>query len=64
MSKTSILWTDKTWNLTTGCNKVSDGCKNCYAEVMHSRLTSMKSPKYLKPFNEFQMHESEINRIV
>jgi len=63
MSKTKIQWTDKTWNLTSGCKKVSDGCKNCYAEVMHNRLTAMKSPKYLKPFSEFQMHESEINKI-
>lgn len=63
MGKTKIAWTNNTWNLTSGCNKVSDGCKNCYAEVMHNRLTAMKSPKYLKPFNEFQMHESEINKI-
>lgn len=28
---TSIQWTDATWNVVTGCTKVSAGCKNCYA---------------------------------
>ncbi len=48
MSK--IQWTDQTWNPVTGCNKVSRGCKNCYAEVMHKRLRAMNSEKYQKPF--------------
>lgn len=29
---TNIEWTDETWNPTTGCTKISDGCKNCYIE--------------------------------
>lgn len=49
MSK--IEWTDRTWNPTTGCNKISRGCKNCYAEVMHRRLAAMGQPKYQKPFS-------------
>lgn len=36
MSK--IEWTDKTWNPVTGCTKVSQGCKNCYAERMYERF--------------------------
>lgn len=48
MSK--IEWTDETWNPTTGCTKVSAGCKNCYAEVMHKRLMSLKPEKYAHPF--------------
>ena len=39
MSK--IEWTEKTWNPTIGCTKVSQGCKNCYAEVMSHRLQAM-----------------------
>ena len=35
---TSIEWTDKTWNPTTGCNKVSPGCKFCYAETITKRF--------------------------
>lgn len=31
MASTSIEWTDKTWNPTTGCTKISAGCKHCYA---------------------------------
>lgn len=35
---TGIEWTDKTWNPTTGCNKVSPGCKHCYAETITKRF--------------------------
>ena len=46
----NIEWTDETWNPTVGCTKVSPGCKNCYAETMHARLTAMGQPKYSEPF--------------
>jgi protein gp37 len=35
---TGIEWTDKTWNPTTGCNKVSPGCLHCYAEAITKRF--------------------------
>ena len=38
MSKSKIEWTDRTWNPVTGCTKVSQGCKNCYAERMYERF--------------------------
>jgi protein gp37 len=38
-TNTAIEWTDKTWNPTTGCNKVSPGCKHCYAETITKRFT-------------------------
>jgi protein gp37 len=53
---TTIEWTQRpgtkgeTWNPTTGCNKVSQGCKNCYAETMHRRLTGMGVKGYEQPF--------------
>ncbi|MFM8832171.1 MAG: DUF5131 family protein, partial [Cytophagales bacterium] len=37
-SKTGIEWTDKTWNPTTGCTKVSPGCRHCYAEAITMRF--------------------------
>ena len=37
-TNTSIEWTEQTWNPTTGCSKISEGCKNCYAERMALRL--------------------------
>ncbi|PSF36207.1 hypothetical protein C7H19_14530 [Aphanothece hegewaldii CCALA 016] len=37
--QTGIEWTDKTWNPTTGCDKVSTGCKYCYAEAITERFT-------------------------
>lgn len=35
---TGIEWTDKTWNPTTGCDKVSPGCLHCYAEALTKRF--------------------------
>lgn len=39
--KTKIVWTDATWNPVTGCTKVSQGCKHCYAERDWARLVHM-----------------------
>src|SRR3990172_7803150 len=38
MGKSKIEWTDRTWNPLTGCTKVSQGCKNCYAERFALRM--------------------------
>ena len=38
MGTTSIEWADATWNVVTGCTKVSPGCKNCYAEKIAKRF--------------------------
>ncbi len=38
MSSTKIEWCDRTWSPITGCSKVSEGCKNCWAERMSKRL--------------------------
>ncbi|MDB5056147.1 MAG: Phage protein Gp37/Gp68 [Bacilli bacterium] len=35
--KSSIEWTDATWNPVTGCTKVSEGCRNCYALTFAER---------------------------
>jgi protein gp37 len=43
---TTIEWTDETWNPTTGCDKVSPGCDNCYACPMAARLKAMGQAKY------------------
>lgn len=47
MSKSTIEWTDETWNPIAGCSKVSAGCKNCYAERMAKRLVAMGVEKYV-----------------
>jgi protein gp37 len=46
MNTTSIELTAKTWNPTTGCDKISAGCKNCYASVMARRLIAMNNSRY------------------
>ncbi len=47
---TKIQWATKTWNPTTGCNKVSAGCKNCYAMAMHRRLQAIGKTEYTADF--------------
>ncbi|WP_029066554.1 phage Gp37/Gp68 family protein [Labrenzia sp. DG1229] len=37
--KTDIEWTDNTWNPVRGCSRVSEGCRNCYAEIMAARFS-------------------------
>ena len=43
---TNIQWTEQTWNPTTGCDRLSDGCTNCYALTMAKRLKGMGQAKY------------------
>lgn len=43
---TSIEWTEASWNPTTGCDRVSDGCLNCYALTLSKRLKAMGAAKY------------------
>lgn len=47
---TGIQWTEATWNPVTGCDKVSAGCKFCYAEVMAARLQAMGQERYRNAF--------------
>lgn len=60
MAQSSIEWTEMTWNPTTGCDKISAGCKYCYAEIMSKRLQAMGIEKYKDNF-EVRMHESALN---
>ncbi|WP_443946945.1 DUF5131 family protein [Pedobacter sp. AW1-32] len=60
MAQSSIEWTEMTWNPTTGCDKISDGCKFCYAEIMSKRLQAMGIEKYKDNF-EVRTHEDSLN---
>jgi protein gp37 len=42
----TIEWTEMTWNPVTGCVKISQGCKHCYAESMAKRLKAMGAARY------------------
>ncbi len=53
MNKTNIAWTDFTWNPITGCTAVSEGCKNCYAKVVHERFNDT-------PFSEIFLHPDRL----
>jgi len=53
MNKTNIAWTDYTWNPITGCTAVSDGCKNCYAKIVHERFNDTS-------FSDIVFHEDRL----
>ena len=46
--QSAISWTEATWNPTTGCDRVSPGCANCYALAMAKRLKAAGNPRYQK----------------
>ena len=62
--KTGIAWTDATWNPVTGCSKVSQGCKHCYAEREWGRLSA--NPKatayYGRAFTDVACHEDRLDQ--
>jgi len=57
--KSSIEWTESTWNPLTGCTKISPGCKHCYAEQMARRLKAMGQPNYINGF-ALTLHEDAL----
>jgi len=61
MAQSSIEWTQQSWNPTTGCDKISQGCKFCYAEVMAKRLHAMGLEKYKNGF-ELTLHPDELDK--
>lgn len=49
--KSSIEWTDATWNPTRGCTKIAQGCKNCYAETFAERFRGVPGHPYEQGFD-------------
>lgn len=56
----AIEWTEMTWNPVTGCVKISQGCKHCYAERMAKRLKAMGAIRYIDGFRP-TLHEDLID---
>lgn len=50
MKSTKIEWTEKVWNPSIGCDKISAGCKFCYAEIFARRLKAMGVEDYQDGF--------------
>lgn len=59
--KTKIEWTESTWNPISGCDKISKGCDNCYAERMAYRLQAMGTKGYEKGF-AVTLHPEALNK--
>jgi protein gp37 len=46
VAESAIEWTEVTWNPSTGCDRTSPGCDNCYALTLAKRLRAMGQAKY------------------
>lgn len=58
-----IECTDATWNAVTGCDKISSGCKNCYAERHWKRLTGNRRTVYFgRPFTDVRTHPERLSQ--
>jgi len=55
-----IEWTEFTWNPVTGCTKISEGCRHCYAERMAKRLQAMGNARYANGFS-VTLHEDLVD---
>lgn len=49
--KSTIEWTDATWNPVRGCTKISPGCKHCYAETFAERFRGVPGHPYEQGFD-------------
>jgi len=59
--KTSISWTNATWNPVTGCTKVSSACKHCFAERDWTRLAHL--PAYAgRSFTDVACHPERLDQ--
>ena len=59
-AKSAIEWTDATWNVVTGCTKVSAGCKHCYAEMWAKRHFGEFSKDHSRAFGDVRMHTEKL----
>ncbi len=61
--KSKIAWTEATWNPVSGCSKVSDGCRFCYAERDWPRLAANSRSRYTgRVFTDVKCHEEVLDR--
>jgi len=60
--KTNLEWTDATWNFITGCRKVSEGCKFCYAKRDWPMMAKNKNSVYYgREFEDIAVHEDRFS---
>lgn len=57
--KSTIEWTDATWNPVTGCTKVSPGCAHCYAEAITLRFR--RGPQFLPGKSQITLHPERLH---
>ena len=56
-----IEWTDATWNVVTGCTRVSPGCDNCYMFAQWPWLHGMGSKGYEGPVDRVELHRDRLD---
>lgn len=51
MQRSSIEWTEATWNPVTGCTQISPGCAHCYALTFAERFRGVPGHPYENGFD-------------
>lgn len=59
--KSKIIWTEVTWNTVTGCDPVSEGCRNCYGKRFAERWRGVEGHAYCQGF-DFQLHPDRLEQ--
>jgi protein gp37 len=66
MAKTKIEWASDVWNPVTGCTKVSQGCKHCYAETLARRMWATQYPPNAdgtpRGFTDIRLHPDRLDQ--
>lgn len=57
--KTRIEWTDATWNPIRGCSRVSEGCRNCYAEKVAARFSFPAQQGHITEWGDTEGYRNE-----
>lgn len=60
-AKSLIEWTDATWNPVSGCSKVSEGCRNCYAENWANRHMGEFAKDHDRLFSDIKLHPEKLD---
>lgn len=62
MSKSKIEWCTDVWNVSSGCTKVSAGCRECWAERMWKRLSAPNMPYHGRAFTDVRCHPERLEQ--
>ena len=61
MGSTKIPWSEKSWNFISGCQRITNGCLNCYARIMAADMAGRFGYPADYPFKPGTVHENKLD---